>query len=116
MEWIAKYENNIYLLSDEAPNLNDDLVVYVSPEDKTVVVDHFNEPGESIITKVTWYYEPSYIKLAKKTTYLYMPYVTSVSPQTIASELVPVQPMMSRYSEIELNDDFYLPIEIRNNE
>jgi hypothetical protein len=39
-----------------------------------------------------------------------MPYVMNVSPQTLASELVSMQSMMSRYSEIEVNEDFYLPI------
>jgi hypothetical protein len=117
MKWTAKHFDNIYLLTDEHPNLTTDLVVYVSPEDKTVVVDHqaLNYEVNGIRTKVLWCYEPG-MKLAGKTTIVYMPYVTSVSPQTIASELVPVQPIMSRYSEIELNNDFYLPIEIRYNE
>jgi hypothetical protein len=111
MQWTAKYFDNVYLLTDERPNLIDDLVVYVLPEDKTVVIDHesINHVVLGKRTKVLWCYEPGR-KLAGKTTYVYTPYVMSVAAQTIASELVPVQTMMGRYSEIEVNEDFYLPI------
>jgi hypothetical protein len=121
MKWTAKHFDNIYLLTDEHPNLTTDLVVYVSPEDKTVVIDHeaINREviGERI--KVLWCYEPGR-KLAGKTTYVYVPYVMSVSPQTIASELISVQPMspersaqysmLNRYSDTEVDESFYLPV------
>jgi hypothetical protein len=111
MQWTAKHFDNVYLLTDEHPNLTNDLVVYVSPEYKTIVVDHqaLNYEVNGIRTKVLWCYEPGR-KLAGKTTYVYMPYVMSVAAQTIAQDLIPVQPIMSRYSRIEVNEDFYLPI------
>jgi hypothetical protein len=111
MQWTAKHFDNVYLLTDEHPNLTNDLVVYVSPEDKTVVIDHeaINHEVMGERTKVLWCYEPGR-KLAGKTTYVYMPYVMSVAAQTIAQDLIPVQPIMSRYSRIEVNEDFYLPI------
>jgi hypothetical protein len=111
MQWTAKHFDNVYLLTDEHPNLTNDLVVYVSPEDKTIVVDHqaLNYEVNGIRTKVLWCYEPG-AKLAGKTTYVWIPISTQVAAQTIAQDLVPVQPMMSRYSEIEVNEDFYLPI------
>jgi transcription-repair coupling factor (superfamily II helicase) len=111
MQWTAKYFDNVYLLTDEHPNLTTDLVVYVLPEDKTVVIDHeaINHEVMGERTKVLWCYEPGR-KLAGKTTFVWMPYVMSVSAQTITQDLVPVQPMMGRYSEIEVNEDFYLPI------
>jgi hypothetical protein len=98
-------------LTDEHPNLTNELVVYVSPEDKTVVIDHeaINHEVIGERTKVLWCYEPGK-KLAGKTSFVAMPYVMNVSPQTLASELVSMQSMMSRYSEIEVNEDFYLPI------
>ena len=94
MKWTAKHFDNIYLLTDEQPNLTNDLVVFVSPEDKTVVVEHqvLNYEVNGIRTKVLWCYEPG-TKLAGKSAVVYM----------------------GRYSGIEINDDFYLPIDIRNN-
>jgi transcription-repair coupling factor (superfamily II helicase) len=111
MQWTAKYFDNVYLLTDEQPHLTDDLVVYVLPEDKTVVIDHeaINHEVMGERTKVLWCYEPGR-KLAGKTTYAYMPYVMSVAAQTIGQDLIPVQPIMSRYFRITVNEDFYLPI------
>jgi len=120
MQWTAKHFDNVYLLTDEHPNLTNDLVVYVLPEDKTVVIDHeaINHEVIGERTKVLWCYEPGK-KLSGKTTFVWMPYVMSVSPQTIASELVSVQPMspersaqysmLNRYSDTEVDERYYLP-------
>ena len=88
MQWTAKHFDNVYLLTDEHPNLTNDLVVYVSPEDKTVVIDHQALNYEVIgkRTKVLWCYEPGK-KLAGKTTFVAMPMATQVAAQTIAQEL-----------------------------
>ena len=114
MEWIAKYFDNVYLLTDEQPHLTDDLVVYLLPEDKTVVIDHESINHEVIgqPAKVLWCYEPGR-KLAGKTTFVWI-------PRTIAQDLVPVQPMsperlaqysmLNRYSETEVNESLYVPI------
>ena len=135
MEWIAKYFDNVYLLTDEQPHLTDDLVVYLLPEDKTVVIDHesINHEGIGQPAKVLWCYEPGR-KLAGKTTFVWI-------PRTIAQDLVPVQPMstpdvvtfvvntavptptitmsperlaqysmLNRYSETEVNESLYVPI------
>jgi hypothetical protein len=117
MEWIAKHKNNTYLLSEENPKIND-LVVWVLDGDKTKVVNHYDESFKHLKVKsykIVWCYERE-IKLAHNPSTIYMPYIINVQRQTIASELVSIQPIMNRYSEIKLNDDFYLPIEIRNNE
>jgi hypothetical protein len=120
MQWTAKHFDNVYLLTDEHPNLTNDLVVYVSPEDKTVVIDHQALNYEVIgkRTKVLWCYEPGK-KLAGKTTLVAMPMATQVAAQTIASELISVQPMspersamysmLNRYSDTEVDESFYLP-------
>jgi hypothetical protein len=120
MQWTAKHFDNVYLLTDEQPNLIDDLVVYVLPEDKTFVIDHeaINHEVIGERTKVLWCYEPGK-KLAGKTTFIAMPMVTQVAAQTIASELVSVQPMspersaqysmLNRYSDTEVDESFYLP-------
>lgn len=59
MEWIAKYYDNVYLLTDEELVFKD-TVVYVSPEDKTIVVDHrsINNPVDGKPYKIVWCYEP----------------------------------------------------------
>jgi hypothetical protein len=120
MQWTAKHFDNVYLLTDEHPNLTNDLVVYVSPEDKTVVIDHQALNYEVIgkRTKVLWCYEPGK-KLAGKTTFVAMPMATQVAAQTIASELISVQPMspersaqysmLNRYSDTEVDERYYLP-------
>ena len=125
MQWTAKHFDNVYLLTDEQPNLTTDLVVYVSPEDKKVVIDHQALNYEVIgkRTKVLWCYEPGK-KLAGKTTFVaypdpYMPMATQVAAQTIASELISVQPMspersamysmLNRYSDTEVDERYYLP-------
>jgi hypothetical protein len=120
MQWTAKHFDNVYLLTDEQPNLTNDLVVYVSPEDKTVVIDHQALNYEVIgkRTKVLWCYEPGK-ELAGKTTFVAMPMATQVAAQTIASELISVQPMspersaqysmLNRYSDTEVDESFYLP-------
>lgn len=127
MQWTAKYFDNVYLLTDEHPNLTTDLVVYVSPEDKTVVIDHqalnYEVVGER--TKVLWCYEPG-AKLAGKTTFIVMPIVTRVEARTIAQDLVSVQPMLSpveetryslvdRYSDTEVDERFYVPVNMLTN-
>lgn len=120
MQWTAKHFDNVYLLTDEHPNLTNDLVVYVSPEDKTIVVDHqaLNYEVNGIRTKVLWCYEPGK-KLAGKTTFVAMPMATQVAAQTIAQDLIAVQPMspersamysmLNRYSDTEVDESFYLP-------
>ena len=120
MQWTAKYFDNVYLLTDEQPNLTTDLVVYVSPEDKTVVIDHesINHEVLGVGAKVLWCYEPGR-KLAGRTTFVWMPIVTRVEAQTIAQDFVPVQPMspersaqysmLNRYSETEVDERYYLP-------
>ena len=120
MQWTAKHFDNVYLLTDEHPNLTNDLVVYVSPEDKKVVIDHQALNYEVIgkRTKVLWCYEPDK-KLAGKTTFVAMPMATQVAAQTITSELISVQPMspersaqysmLNRYSDTEVDESFYLP-------
>jgi hypothetical protein len=120
MQWTAKHFDNVYLLTDEHPNLTNDLVVYVSPEDKTVVIDHQALNYEVIgkRTKVLWCYEPGK-KLAGKTTFVAMPMATQVAAQTIAQDLIAVQPMspersamysmLNRYSDTEVDESFYLP-------
>ena len=120
MQWTAKHFDNVYLLTDEHPNLTNDLVVYVSPEDKTVVIDHeaINHEVIGKRTKVLWCYEPGK-KLAGKTTFVAMPMATQVAAQTIASELISVQPMspersaqysmLNRYSDTEVDERYYLP-------
>lgn len=59
MEWIARYYDNVYLLTDEELVFKD-TVVYVSPEDKAIVVDHrsINNPVEGKPYKIVWCYEP----------------------------------------------------------
>jgi hypothetical protein len=120
MQWTAKHFDNVYLLTDEHPNLTNDLVVYVSPEDKMVVIDHQALNYEVIgkRTKVLWCYEPGK-KLAGKTTFVAMPMATQVAAQTIAQDLIAVQPMspersamysmLNRYSDTEVDESFYLP-------
>jgi hypothetical protein len=121
MQWTAKYFDNVYLLTDEHPNLTTDLVVYVSPEDKTVVIDHesINHEVLGVGAKVLWCYEPGR-KLAGRTTFVWMPIVTRVEARTIAQDLVSVQPMLSpveetryslvdRYSDTGVDESFYLP-------
>ena len=104
MEWIAKHFDNVYLLTDECPDLTNDLVVYLLPEDKTVVIDHeaINHEVIGERTKVLWSYEPGR-KLAGKTSFVWIPIVTQVAAQTIASEF-PVQPMsperLTQYSNV----------------
>jgi hypothetical protein len=108
MKWTAKHFDNIYLLTDEHPNLTNDLVVYVLPEDKTFVIDHeaINHEVIGERTKVLWHYEPGR-KLAGKTSFVWVPIVTQVEAQTIASELVPVQPMSppNQYSNVNRWED-----------
>ena len=121
MQWTAKYFDNVYLLTDEHPNLTTDLVVYVSPEDRTVVIDHesINHEVLGVGAKVLWCYEPGR-KLAGRTTFVWMPIVTRVEARTIAQDLVSVQPMLSpveetryslvdRYSDTEVDERYYLP-------
>jgi|GEM_PF-5064347 hypothetical protein len=121
MQWTAKYFDNVYLLTDEQPNLTTDLVVYVSPEDRTVVIDHesINHEVLGVGAKVLWCYEPGR-KLAGRTTFVWMPIVTRVEARTIAQDLVSVQPMLSpveetryslvdRYSDTGVDESFYLP-------
>jgi hypothetical protein len=121
MQWTAKYFDNVYLLTDEHPNLTTDLVVYVSPEDRTVVIDHesINHEVLGVGAKVLWCYEPGR-KLAGRTTFVWMPIVTRVEARTIAQDLVSVQPMLSpveetryslvdRYSDTGVDESFYLP-------
>jgi len=121
MQWTAKYFDNVYLLTDEQPNLTTDLVVYVSPEDRTVVIDHesINHEVLGVGAKVLWCYEPGR-KLAGRTTFVWMPIVTRVEARTIAQDLVSVQPMLSpveetryslvdRYSDTGVDEGFYLP-------
>ena len=120
MQWTAKHFDNVYLLTDEHPNLTNDLVVHVSPEDKMVVIDHQALNYEVIgkRTKVLWCYEPGK-KLAGKTTFVAMPMATQVAAQTIAQDLIAVQPMspersamysmLNRYSDTEVDESFYLP-------
>jgi hypothetical protein len=121
MQWTAKYFDNVYLLTDEQPHLTDDLIVYLSPEDKTVVIDHesINHQVLGVGAKVLWCYEPGR-KLAGRTTFVWMPIVTRVAAQTIAQDLVSVQPMLSpveetryslvdRYSDTEVDESYYLP-------
>jgi len=127
MQWTAKYFDNVYLLTDEHPNLTTDLVVYVSPEDKTVVIDHESINHEVLgqPTKILWCYEPGR-KLAGRTTFVWMPIVTRVAAQTIAQDLVSVQPMLSpveetryslvdRYSDTEVDEGYYLPVNMLTN-
>ena len=126
MEWTARYFDNVYLLTDEQPHLTDDLVVYLSPEDKTVVIDHESINHEVIgeRTKVLWCYEPGR-KLAGKTTFVWIPIDTRTEARTIAQDLVPVQPMsperlaqysmLNRYAEIEVDESFYLPVNMLTN-
>ncbi len=122
MQWTAKYFNNVYLLTDEHPNLTTDLVVYVSPEDRTVVIDHesINHEVLGVGAKVLWCYEPGR-KLAGRTTFVWMPIVTRVEARTIAQDLVSVQPMLSPveetryslvdcYSDTEVDESYYIPI------
>jgi hypothetical protein len=121
MQWTAKHFDNVYLLTDEHPSLANDLVVYVSPEDKTVVIDHeaINHEVIGERTKVLWSYEPGK-KLAGKTSYVYIPMTTRVEARTIAQDLVPVQPMspersaqysmLNRYSDTEVDERYYIPI------
>ena len=120
MQWTAKHFDNVYLLTDEHPNLTNELVVYVLPEDKTVVIDHeaINHEVIGERTKVLWCYEPGK-KLAGKTTFVAMPMATQVAAQTIAQDLIAVQPMspersamysmLNRYSDTEVDESFYLP-------
>jgi hypothetical protein len=121
MQWTAKYFDNVYLLTDEQPNLTTDLVVYVSPEDRTVVIDHesINHEVLGVGAKVLWCYEPGR-KLVGRTTFVWMPIVTRVEARTIAQDLVSVQPMLSpveetryslvdRYSDTGVDESFYLP-------
>ena len=126
MQWTAKYFDNVYLLTDEQPNLTTDLVVYVSPEDRTVVIDHesINHEVLGVGAKVLWCYEPGR-KLAGRTTFVWMPIVTRVAAQTIAQDLVSVQPMspersaqysmLNRYSETEVDERFYVPVNMLTN-
>jgi len=121
MQWTAKYFDNVYLLTDEHPNLTTDLVVYVSPEDRTVVIDHesINHEVLGVGAKVLWCYEPGR-KLAGRPTFVWMPFVSRVEARTIAQDLVPVQPMsperaaqysmLNRYSETEVDESYYIPI------
>lgn len=95
MQWIARYYDNVYLLTDEKYGVNNgsyDEVVYTSPEDKTIVVDHrsINDPsvGQSIPYKIVWCYEPGE-KMAGPLTWL--PFMARVAATTIAADLVPVQ-------------------------
>jgi len=126
MQWTAKYFDNVYLLTDEQPNLTTDLVVYVSPEDRTVVIDHesINHEVLGVGAKVLWCYEPGR-KLAGRTTFVWMPIVTRVEARTIAQDLVSVQPMspersaqysmLNRYSETEVDERFYVPVNMLTN-
>jgi hypothetical protein len=127
MQWTAKYFDNVYLLTDEQPNLTTDLVVYVSPEDRTVVIDHesINHEVLGVGAKVLWCYEPGR-KLAGRTTFVWMPIVTRVEARTIAQDLVSVQPMLSpveetryslvdRYSDTEVDEGYYLPVNMLTN-
>jgi len=127
MQWTAKYFDNVYLLTDEQPNLTTDLVVYVSPEDRTVVIDHesINHEVLGVGAKVLWCYEPGR-KLAGRTTFVWMPIVTRVEARTIAQDLVSVQPMLSpveetryslvdRYSDTEVDERYYLPVNMLTN-
>jgi len=126
MQWTAKYFDNVYLLTDEHPNLTTDLVVYVSPEDRTVVIDHesINHEVLGVGAKVLWCYEPGR-KLAGRTTFVWMPIVTRVEARTIAQDLVSVQPMspersaqysmLNRYSETEVDERFYVPVNMLTN-
>lgn len=59
MEWIAKYYDNVYLLTDEIIG-DGNKIVYVSPEDITEVIDHrsLNYTDISKPCKVIWCYEP----------------------------------------------------------
>jgi hypothetical protein len=127
MQWTAKYFDNVYLLTDEHPNLTTDLVVYVSPEDRTVVIDHesINHEVLGVGAKVLWCYEPGR-KLAGRTTFVWMPIVTRVEARTIAQDLVSVQPMLSpveetryslvdRYSDTEVDERYYLPVNMLTN-
>jgi hypothetical protein len=57
--------------------------------------------------------------LAGKTTFVAMPMATQVAAQTIAQDLIAVQPMspersamysmLNRYSDTEVDESFYLP-------
>jgi hypothetical protein len=126
MQWTAKYFDNVYLLTDECPDLTNDLVVYVLPEDKTVVIDHeaINHEVIGERTKVLWSYEPGR-KLVGKTTFVWIPMVIRVAAQTIAQDFVPVQPMspersaqysmLNRYSETEVDERFYVPVNMLTN-
>ena len=127
MQWTAKYFDNVYLLTDEQPNLTTDLVVYVSPEDRTVVIDHesINHEVLGVGAKVLWCYEPGR-KLAGRATFVWLPIVTRVAAQTIAQDLVSVQPMLSpveetryslvdRYSDTEVDERYYLPVNMLTN-
>lgn len=88
MEWIAKYYDNVYLLTDEELVFKD-TVVYVSPEDKTMVIDHrsINNPVEGKPYKIVWCYEPGE-KMAGPVTF-----TTRLTATTVAADLIPVQPM-----------------------
>ena len=121
MQWTAKYFDNVYLLTDEQPNLTTDLVVYVSPEDRTVVIDHesINHEVLGVGAKVLWCYEPGR-KLAGRATFVWLPITIRAEARTIAQDLVSVQPMLSpveetryslvdRYSDTGVDESFYLP-------
>jgi hypothetical protein len=148
MQWTAKYFDNVYLLTDEQPNLTTDLVVYVSPEDKTVVIDHESINHEVLgqPTKILWCYEPGR-KLAGRATFVWLPITIRAEARTIAQDLVPVQPMsppdvvmgidpavptatptitmsleraaqysmLNRYSETEVDERFYVPVNMLTN-
>ena len=90
MEWIAKYYDNVYLLTDEELVFKD-TVVYVSPEDKTIVVDHrsINNPVDGKPYKIVWCYEPGE-KMAGRG-----PLKIKVHNRVLQTmeELIPVQPM-----------------------
>lgn len=113
MEWIAKYYDNVYLLTDEVIDAANDIVISVDTEDNTMVVDYrsLNNAGTWKSCKVIWCYEPGE-KLAGISSWTF-PIITRVSATTIGDDLVSVQPMESPVDiNFEYISDWFNPIEL----